>query len=809
MLTILRDDIRMVIRHARRRPLFAFAVVTTLAVSIAAATTAFGVATSVLWRPLPFADESRLVFVWEATPSSDGQARPSRVTGYRYAAWRDSSTALSSLALFGAATLTIDDPSGAHSIRAVRVSAGYFDTLGIHAVLGRTFIAADEQPGQNSVVIVSHATWQERFGGDRDVIGRPVRLNGQPYTIVGVMPPVTFPAWPVNPAVVTLDAESREMWVPIARTAALEQSSRSHVYGVIGRLAPGFTIAQAQDELSRSATATAPDRHGAHVSLLREQFVRDARTSLLVLAAAALAVLLIACANLAALYVSAFESRRAEFGTRAAIGAGLWRLIRQLAAEGLLLSLCGGALGMLIARAALTLLPAQLPASIPLLTTPVLDLQVAAFAVASAVLASMMLTAWPVTRLVLEAPAPRGVAVPARGGVYRALVVSQIGVTVALTVCAGLLAQSLRSVERQELGFAVDHRLALDVAVPAVGAPSATQTAAAEQRILTQVAAIPGVAAVAAAYDHPLEANWTDSIRVKGDVSMPEETRSAELRIVSPGYLEALDVAVLDGRAFGERDDASAQGAMLVNEAFARELGGRVVGRIIVSGTPRFLYNKDQLPSEFAIVGIVENERSRGLEQPAAPAVYMSTRQFPQQAFSLIVRTSGDPLAVISSVRSAIRAIDPAISVDRPLALEAVLSGQLAERRVTTDVIGGFAFVALALAALGMYGLLVMLVSSRQREIGVRLAIGASPRLVAWDVLRDSLINAAAGVVIGVTLAIASGRLIESLLVGVKAFDPTTIAVVAFSLFALAGAAAFGPARRASRIDAVIALRNE
>jgi predicted permease len=536
--------------------------------------------------------------------------------------------------------------------------------------------------------------------------------------------------------------------------------------------------------------------------------VRDARTSLLVLAAAALAVLLIACANLAALYVSAFESRRVEFATRAAIGAGLWRLIRQLAAEGLLLSLCGGALGMLIARAALALLPTQLPASIPLLTAPALDLQVAAFAVAMAVLASIMLTAWPVTRLVLEAPAPRGVAVPARSGVYRALVVSQIGVTVALTVCAGLLAQSLRSVERQELGFTVDHRLALDVAVPAVGVPSATQTTAAEQRILTQVGAIPGVTAVAASYDHPLESNWTNAVRVKGDVSMPEETRSAELRIISPSYLDTLDVAVLDGRGLSERDDASAPGAMLVNEAFARELGGSVLGRTIVSDTPRVLYG-DQLPNEFAIVGIVENERSRGLEQPAAPAVYMSTRQFPQQRFNLIVRTSGDPLAVIGGVRSAIRQIDPAIAVDRPLALETVLAGQLAERRVTTDVIGGFAFVALALAGLGMYGLLMMLVSSREREIGVRVAIGASPRLVAWDVLRDSLINAAAGVAIGVTLAIASGRLIESLLVGVKAFDPATIAIVAASLFALAAAAASGPARRASRIDAVVALRNE
>jgi putative ABC transport system permease protein len=440
MIATLRDDVRFVVRHARRRPLFAIAVVTTLAISIAAATTAFGVATSVLWRPLPFADESQLVFVWEASAGRDGQQRPSRVTGARYAAWRDSTRSLSSVALFGAASFTIDDPSGARSIRGVRVSASYFDTLGIRAALGRTFTAADEQPGEERVVILAHSTWRERFGARRDVIGQALRLNGQPYTVVGVMPPVVFPAWPVNPALVTLEAESRGLWVPIARTAALDQSSRAHVFGVVGRLAAGVTRAQAQDELTRSTAATAPDPHGAYLSPLREQFVRDARVSLLVLAAAALAVLLIACANLAALYVSAFESRRGEFATRAAIGAGLWRLVRQLAAEGLVLSLCGGAAGMLIARVALTLLPSRLPVSIPLLTTPALDLQVAAFAVAMAVLASIMLTAWPVTRLVLEAPAPRGIAVHARGAVYRVLVVSQVAVTVALTVCAGLLA---------------------------------------------------------------------------------------------------------------------------------------------------------------------------------------------------------------------------------------------------------------------------------------------------------------------------------------------------------------------------------
>ena len=801
------DDLRFALRHLRRRPLFAVAVTATLAVSIAAATTAFGLATAVLWRPLPFDDASRLVFVWEA-PEREGQRAPSRVTGASYAAWRDNSTSIASIAAFGAAGFTIDDAAGASSVRGVRVSAGYFDTLGIRALAGRTFAPADEQPGREQVVILSHALWQERFGGRRDIIGESVRLSGRPYTIVGVMPPVVFPGWPVNPAVVTLDPESRQLWVPIARTPQLDQSNRAHVFGVVGRLASGVSIAQAQDELTRVTSPTAPDPHGAHVTPLREQFVRDARTPLFTLAAAALAVLLIACANLAALYVSAFERRRAELALRAAIGAGLWRLIFQLTAEALLLAVSGGAAGALIARAALAALPGLLPSSIPFLTAPALDLQVTAFAIALAAIASLMLTAWPVTRLVLAAPAPRGVSAGPRGLVYRVLVVSQIAVTVALAASAGLLAQSLQSVERQDPGFALDHVFVADVGLPPVAPLSARQVDAAGRRVLAQVAALPGVRAAAAAYDHPLEANWSETVTVIGDVTAADQGQPTELRIVSPEYFDAIDVDLLDGRVLSERDDVEGAGAVMVNEAFAREVGGRVLGRRIRSGTPRFLYGEAS-PNEFAIVGIVQNERSRGLEQPAAPAVYMSMRQFPQQQFALIARTTGDPFAITASVRSAMREIDPAITMSRPTSLEALLAGQLVARRVTTDVIGGFAIAALALAALGMYGLLAVLVSSRTREIGVRVALGASPSRVAGQVVRDSLRNTATGVAIGVVLALLAGRLIESLLVGVHANDPLTLATVSAALLLLAAAAALGPARRAARIDPVHALRAE
>lgn len=489
-LATLRDDVRFAVRHVIRRPLFSATVIGTLALAMAAASTTFGLATAVLSKPLPFDDASRLVFVWEES-GRDGNPQPSRVTGSRCAEWLAAPAVFESMTLFGAASFTLDTPTGASAIRGVRVSAGYFQTLGIRPLLGRAFAAADEIPGSEAVTVLSQAFWQEHFGARRDVAGESIRLSGRPYTIVGVMPPVVFPSWPVSPAAVTLDPDARELWVPIPRTPQLMQNTRAHVFGVVGRLAPGVTAAQAQHVLTRGTNPTAVDTHGAHASPWREQFVRDARTPLLTLAAAALALLLIACANLAALYVSAFEVRRGELALRAAIGAGLWRLVRQLAVEALVVTTGGAVAGLLIARAALAMLPALLPPTVPFLTTPALDLQVVAFTVALSLLAAIVLTAWPVTRLVQSAVAPRSVTSSPRGFVHRGLVMSQIAITVALAVAAGLLVQSLQAVQRQDPGFALERVFVADIGLPAATPSAAHQVIADEQRLLAAVRSRP------------------------------------------------------------------------------------------------------------------------------------------------------------------------------------------------------------------------------------------------------------------------------------------------------------------------------
>jgi predicted permease len=800
------SDLRWAVRMARRRPAFALAAVGTLGAAIAAASTAFGLATAVLWKPLPFADASRLVFVWEEV-DGEGGPEPFRVTSARFVEWRDQQTSLAAMAAFGAAGFTASGPEGTIMVRGVRVTANFFDTLGIAPVLGRTFTPADEVPGSHRVVVLSHAFWQQWFGGRANAIGATLRLSNDTYTVIGVMPPVVFPAWPLNPATVTLDPDARQLWVPIPSTPEWAASDRAHLYGVVARLEPDRSIERAADELNRLAPTASSDRHGARVTPFRDQFVRGASLPLLILLGTAGAVLAIACANLAALQVSAIESRRAELGIRTALGAGRARLARQLGTESLLLTTLGGAAGILLTRFALIELPSLLPPTLPFLNAPDLDLRVAAFGTCVSLVAGIVLAGWPVIRSVAYAPSPRGTRLAARSAVYRALVVVQVSLATALAVAASLLSQSLGAVTGQDPGFVLHRVLVAEVSFSGPGYDRASGVLSAERRLSDAVRALPGVVGASVAYDHPLEANWSDSFAIAGADRQTDVNGSAQLRIVGPDYFDTMGVQVMEGRAFTERDDLTSAGALVVNEAFVRASGmGSLVGRRIRSGTPRFTWGGD-VPEDFIIVGVVENERFRGLEEPSQPAVYMTTRQFPQRGFVALVRTSGDRTLSAAQLRAAVRSVDPSAPVGRVTSLENLLDEQLVERRVTTEVIGGLTAVALALATLGLYGLLAMMVSNRTREIGVRLALGAMPGSIARQVVRDGMRSALTGVAIGIVLALLTGKVISSLLVGVTATDVTTLGVVSATLAGAAVLAALVPAVRAARVDAARALR--
>jgi predicted permease len=793
-------------RFIRRRPLFAATVAATLAMGIATTTTAIGVGRAILWRPLPFTDAERLVFVWEAT-QQDGGPQASRVTGSRFADWRDHTAAFSAIARFGAAGATIESAEGARAIHGVRVSANYFATLGLAPALGRGFSSDDEVPGRHFVVILSHELWRQRFGGRSDIVGTSIQLSGQPFTVVGVMPAAVLPAWPVNPATVTIASDAREFWVPFARDPALDQNNRAHVFGVVGRLAGDTTPARAAAELTALSSPTAPDPHGAIVRPLREQLTSAARLPVLLVVGASLAVLLVACANLAALHMASFERRRVEIATRAALGAGAEQIMRQLATESLLIAAAGGVAGLACARVALRWIPMVLPPTVPFLTTPGVDLNISLGAAVATVLASLGFAGWPMRRLFRSGPTPRGVATPARSRMYGVLVAAQIAVTVALVSCAAWLGRSLSSIESRDPGFAIDNVVVADVSLPA-HARDAADIVALEDRLRAALEVRSGVRGVALSYDHPLEANWTGPFPFLGEDAAVAGDTQAQLRIVSPSYFETLDVAVLDGRTFTDRDTIDQPGIVVVNEAFARRAGRPVLGRAIASQTPRMTWS-DQARDVFTIEGIVENERFNGLEEPSQPAVYMSTRQFPQRSFSLVMRTSVDPAPLVADVRSIVQGVDRRATLETPALLSKILATQLASRTITTDVLGSFAAAAMVLAALGLYGLLAMLVSGQTREIGVRLSLGATPSVVARGVVARSLRHTAAGLAAGLVLTVIAGRIVRSLLVDVSAGDPLTIAFV-LSLTALtAFAAALVPAFRASRVDPVEALRSE
>jgi putative ABC transport system permease protein len=804
MLDILRSEIRWAFHYLKRRPGLTLGVVLTLTAAIGAASTAFGLAEAVIWRTLPFADEERLVFVWEES-KRDGVPQPSRVTGARYAAWREVRGPFASTALFGAAGFTIESAAGGQSIRGVRVSPSYFDTLGLRPAIGRGFRPQDERAGHERVVVLSSGFWHRHLGGRADAIGSTLRLSGEPYTVVGVLPPVTMPAWPANPAVVTLDPDSADVWVPIPGSASVDTNARAHVFGVIARLNQGVSLQDAETRLRATADPSSPDPHGARLVAFRSQLIADASPVLYALAAATLAVWLVACANLAALFVSAFETRRAEIAVRAAVGGSLGRLVRQLALETALLVAVAACGGLWLARAALARIPAMLPPTTPFLTTPSVGSTIVLFAAALALLTVVALASWPVWRLVAGASAPRGMLARPRSRVYRGLVIAQVAVTVALAVAAGLLGRSLAAVRTQDVGFAIDDVLSADLGLPPI--VDWRRHAAVESRVLAAAGSAPQVNAVAAAYDNPLEANWSEAPAVLGEDGSKDEQLEVELRIVTPNYFEVLGVELLDGHSFTEADTVDTPGRALVNEAFARQLGGRVVGRRIRSATPRM--NHPEAPEVFDIIGVVGNERMRGLEHAPRPAYYLSTRQFPQASLVLLARTAADPMAALPDVRSAVSRAEPSATLSRATTLERVLGDQLASRRLTTDVVSGFGVGAIALAAAGLYGLLTVLVTSRTRELGVRVALGATPAAVVRLVVFEGVRNVAVGAALGLALWMVLGSLLTSLLVDVSARDPLTLVGVIGVLLVVSAVAAIWPACRAVRVDPVVALKTE
>ncbi|HYA97174.1 MAG TPA: ABC transporter permease, partial [Methylomirabilota bacterium] len=704
------------------------------------------------------------------------------------------------------AAMSYSGKDSTEQLTALRVSEGYFEALGVAPELGQTFHEGDFQPGRNYSVVLGHTTWQRLYGGDRNVLGRSITLNRQSHVIRGVMPP--------------MGESNVALWVPLVFPEQWRQARGGHFLGALARLKEGVSLEQARSEMTTIASRLAqqyPDSNagwGASVTPLHEAIAGNVRRPLLVLLGAVGFVLLIACANVANMLLMRRASRGRELAVRAALGAGRWRLVRQLLTESVLLGLGGGALGLAIAYWGARTVPAVNPGLIPRAQLIEVDGTVLAFTFAAALVTSLLFGAAPAlaaTRTVLygslKSSGRGGGLTPRHQRARKALVVAEVALALMLLVGAGLLLHSFARLTTAEPGFRTDHTLLFTITLPAKSYPKAEDQAAFFDEALARVRGLPGVESAAMTSMVPLSgADTLFSFYFEGQAVPPESQQpSAVYYLVSPGYFETLRVALVSGRFFTERDSATAPHVCIISERIAREFfpGRSALGQRMHIG------RNDSMARE--VVGVVRGTKHYALGDPELFQVYEPYDQFPGdfESMRFAARTRGEPLAVAPAARGAIRSLDAQLPVARVQAYDELLGRVTALPKFHTLLLTLFAGLGVALAAVGLYGVLAFSVAQRTQEMGVRMALGARPGDVLRLVLREGMLLAAAGVALGIACALPLSKVLEKFLFAVRPRDAATFAGVPLVLLAVALAACYLPARRATRVDPVVALRDE
>jgi putative ABC transport system permease protein len=782
-----RHDLAYGSRTLVRQPGLTVVAVLTMALGVGAVALVFAVVYATLLAPLPYRDADRLVVVRLSLPD--------------YADVQRDVAAFDASGVWASNLYNLDDEQVLGGV----VSASVFSTLGVRPLIGRVIADSDRA---TPVVVLSHALWLRRFGADPRIVGRTIRLTGIACTVIGVMPPrFRFPS-------------SRfELWTDMgfamAQAAGQAENRALRIFNSIARLRPGVAVAQAQAELSALADRLArvhPDTNtGVSFTLvpLRDRLVGSVRAALLVALGSVGCLLLIACANVANLMLARMTARTHEIAVRAALGAGRWRLARQLLTEGLVLAAAGGVLGVLVARWGMAVLPALVGDRVPrieetALSTPVL------IAVLTAVLGSGVLVGLaPVLHLASSDIEPalrgggRGDAEMVRSGRLRsALVVTQVGIAVIVLAGGLLLTRSLLRLLEVDTGVVADRLLTFNVQLiqqPTPGARAATADA-----VLERIRSLPGVAAAGAATGlSPITAQRGTTFEVAGQPDVPVDDRTAYFIAASRAYFHALGTRIIAGREFELRDAANATPVAIVSETLAR----RFFPNTGAIGQRLRLVNPDYPADWRTIVGVVQDVRYQGLDDGPRPIVYTPFAQTPFLWTYVHVRTAGDPLAILGSLRAAVKSVDPRLTVASPRPMTALVAEASADPRFSAAIIGAFAIAAVALAAIGLYGVASFGVVRRTREIAIQLALGAPPARVKWQVVRHALFLSAIGVVAGLIGAAWLGRLLEELLFEVTPTDPLTLVAVAATLLAVTVFAAALPAARATRINPLDALR--
>ena len=802
-------DVKYALRSLRRRPGFASTVVLTLALAIGATTAIFSVVNGVILRPLPFPEPERLVALRGEPTDGDTEKVGSASSYPDFLDIRAQARSFSGLAALATRPATLTGPGGEPArVRSTSVTSDLWPMLAARPLIGRALLPEDEQPGAPAVALLSHALWQSRFGGDRGAVGRTVTLDGLPVTVVGVMPPG-----------LRLTGDT-QIWRPFVPDA-VDRERGAHRLGVVGRLAPGVSLERARADvraIARRLELQYPEhnaKRGATLEPLRDALVGDTRAALLVLLGAVALVLLIGCANLASLFLARAAGREREIAVRTALGAGRGRLVRQWMTESLLLTLAGGAAGLAVAWAGMRALVLWAPRTLPRADEVALDLPVLLFLLAVSVGTGVLFGLLPMLQLrrddrslgTLKDGGRGATAGVGRQRARQGLVVVEVALATVLVVGAALLLKSFWQISRTDPRFAPDGVLIAQLLPPQARYDSVTKVLQLYDRLREDVAALPGVQSVAVAYEHPLSAGWTSSYTIEGRDPPPRgQEPEARVRPVAPGYFRTVGVRLVKGRDVSERDRAGAPGAVVVNEAFVRRhfrgvepLGQRVLRQSWWPG----------LPDAFEIVGVVADEPFDGLAGEPAPATYFPHAQFPMHEMWVLVRTTRDPEAFAPALRAAVWRLDPDLPVEGVRTMREVLGTSVAEPRFNTALIALFAGAALALAAVGIYGVLSYTVAQRTSEIGVRMALGAGRGRVLRLVVGQGMGVALLGIAVGTAGALALARVLTSLLYGVSERDPAIFAGVALLLATVAALAAYLPARRASRIEPVVALRYE
>ena len=816
------QDIRYGVRMLWKSRAVTAIVILALALGIGANTAIFSVVNTVLLRPLPYEDSEQLVFLNEKSPVLDEMS----ISYPNFSDWRTQNQSFEKIGVYNRGSYNLTGSGEAERIVTGQMSADMFTLLRVNALHGRVYTNDEDKPGGTPVVVLSYGLWQRRFGGQMSILNQPINLNNKSYTVIGVMPQ-------------TFQYPSRvEMWVPVGQLSdqASWQSRGNHpgLYGV-GRLKPGVTFAQAEadmDTLAANLEKQYPDTNAGNRVRLRpllEIYVSDVRRALWVIFAAVGFVLLIACANIANLLLARATARRKEMAIRAAVGASRWRLARQLLTESILLSLIGGAIGLMLARWGIDLILYVSPDAIPRSREIGLDWPVLGFTIGVSFLTGILFGLIPAIQAgevdVHETLKETGRGMSGRHWLRSSLVVVEVATTLVLLIGAGLMIRSFYLLQKVNPGFSYEHLTSFSVSLPQKKYATEEVQASFYNRLLENVRALPGVESAAAASGLPLGNNgWQTSFLIDGQPRPPrDQTPLMEACLVTPDYFRAMNIPLLRGRVFNDRDDRSnlngrdlsklnenereiaALDKVVIDEEFARRHWPNedAVGKHIRLGG-------DEDGQRLEVIGVVGRVKMESLNQNSDRVQgYFPYAQVPSGGMTVIVKGSSDPNQLISSIRAAVREIDPDQPIYNPRTMQEIRAESVAGERLNLTLLSLFAGIALVLAVVGIYGVMSYSVTQRTHEIGIRMAIGARPRDVFTMILGQGMKLALIGVAIGLLLAFLLTRLMETMLFGVAPTDAPTFVGISILLISVAVLACYLPGRRATKVEPTVSLRYE